>query len=137
MLSGRCVLMLPFAAAALAGCHGWAGQTGADAHRGRYAGVGIYAPGEGWRRQVAGQGPTTGPAARLVDDEAVIVVVDSQTGEVRGCGDLSGYCVGLNPWRTALARPQQTPVDLTAHVTPAEDGVTNDADNAAAAAPSR
>jgi hypothetical protein len=53
-------------------------------------------------------------AARLEDDEHIIVVVDSHTGEVRQCGDHSGYCVAMNPWtRTG---PQTTlPVKLEKH----------------------
>jgi hypothetical protein len=109
MLNARHLLLLLFAAFALGGCKNNGSVWGPDAsegHRGRYMGVGIYQPGAGWTRQVAGQSPATGAAARLADDEAVIVVVDGQTGEVRGCGDLSGYCVGMNPWRNALPKSQ-------------------------------
>ena len=36
-----------------------------------------------------------------------IVVVDSQTGEIRQCGNLSGHCIGMNPWlpRSGRAAP--------------------------------
>ena len=134
MLKAGHVLLLLFAAVALSGCQGWVWQPRApDSQRGRYAGVGIFAPGPGWRRQAGGQAQTPA-AAGLMDDEAVIVLVDSRTGEVRSCGDLSGYCVGMNPWRTALAKAQQSPVDLTQHATASEVGLPNTADNSAAAA---
>ncbi len=55
-------------------------------------------------------------AATAADDEHVIVVVDSQTGEVRECGDYSGLCVSLNPWTKAVAREQASPVTLTKHL---------------------
>ena len=48
-----------------------------------------------------------------MDDQAVIVVQNSLTGDVRACGDMTGYCVGMNPW---AQRPGQlTPVSLTDH----------------------
>ncbi len=43
--------------------------------------------------------PKVAGKAGLADDEQVIVVVDSDTGEIRQCGALSGYCVGLRPLR--------------------------------------
>ncbi len=42
--------------------------------------------------------PKVAGKAGLADDEQVIVVVDSDTGEIRQCGALSGYCVGMRPW---------------------------------------
>ena len=39
--------------------------------------------------------------ARLSDDEEIIVVIDNQTGEVRQCGDHSGVCVAMNPWKSS------------------------------------
>jgi hypothetical protein len=127
MLNARYLLLPMLAAAALGACKkSDLSPLSVDAHRGRYAGVGIYAPGAGWARQMAGGGAAT-TAARLEDDEAVIVVIDSQTGEVRACGDLSGYCIGMNPWNAALAKPQQTPVGLSAHARPpaVEEGRSN------------
>ena len=134
MLDARRLLLLLVAVSALGGCKGWVWQPRSDTSRGRYAGVGIYAPGPGWRLQSAGQRPLADRAARLSDDGAVIVVIDSRTGEVRGCGDLSGYCIGMNPWRADLAKPQQAPVDLTEHAKLSVDvPAANSADNAAAA----
>jgi hypothetical protein len=42
-------------------------------------------------------------------------VVDTETGEVRECGDLSGTCAAFNPWTRAIASGQAAPVALTAH----------------------
>lgn len=80
---------------------------------------------------VAANTPKETPAARTIDDQAIIVVIDSDTGEIRGCGDLSGYCIGMNPWSKALTAAQIAPINLTEHVRPPKP----DAD-AAASAPS-
>ena len=107
--------LLIAALAMLMGCHkGYEGFWGGDAssRQGRYLGVGIYSPGSAWSRLVAAQ-PTIAPQAQRADDQAIIVVTDSQTGEVRACGDLTGYCIGMNPWRSVLAKDQLTPVEVT------------------------
>jgi hypothetical protein len=85
---------------------------------GRYVGVGIYGPGRQWTRLVAAQQPGNKAAARPVDDQAIIVVSDTDTGELRACGDLTGYCIGMNPWKQPLAPSQVAPVALTAHMNP-------------------
>lgn len=104
-------------------------------HHGRYVGVGIYTPSTPWTKLVTASGASSASAAKQSDDQAIIVVVDSDTGEVRACGDLSGYCVGMNPWRAGLAKAQSAPVDLTEHAKVTEDGAAaNTADNAAAPA---
>jgi hypothetical protein len=91
------------ALAALASCSkkasdGGGGVSAWPLGHGRYFGVGIFQPGRMWL-QLA-HGPRTGKtaAATLQDDEEVIVVIDSHTGEVRECGNLSGYCISLQPW---------------------------------------
>lgn len=68
---------------------------------GRYAGIGTFEAGRLWR-QMSGA-PTSKDAAdaSLADDEHVIVVLDSHTGEIRQCGDHSGFCVAMKPWATA------------------------------------
>ena len=80
--------------------------------QGRFAGIGMYDAGKLWA-QMTGSGSTKdAAAATIADDEHVIVVLDSHTGEVRQCGDHSGYCVTMNPWtgpRAAL------PVKLARH----------------------
>jgi len=111
-------------AMALAGCHRMADRADEAPVHGRYAGVGIYGPGKSWTRLIAAQQKADGPAARTIDDQAIIVMVDSTTGEVRSCGDMTGYCVGMNPWKTALAGAQLAPVDLTEHVKPEDPDLT-------------
>jgi hypothetical protein len=102
----------------LTGCKGPGEPSSAEHDHGRYVGVGIYAPQAQWSKMTAAQQANAAPAARPIDDEAIIVVVDSTTGEVRECGDLSGYCVGYNPWRTPLSPGQTAPVSLTEQVQP-------------------
>lgn len=102
------------AAACLSGC-GRTPATGPVApHGGRYFGIGVYQAGQLWSRMAAAR-PANGPAATIADDDEIIVVVDSNTGEIRQCGNLSGHCIGMNPWTGALARGQAAPVELNAH----------------------
>lgn len=88
-----------------------------DAHHGRYVGIGIYTPGTAWTKMVAVGAPQSTPAARPIDDQAIIVVTDSDTGEIRACGDLTGYCIGMNPWNKALVPSRTAPIGLTEHAT--------------------
>lgn len=101
---------------AVAGC-GKSRSDTATTHHGRYVGIGIYPTGDLWQRMITAGPPANAlsQAARLSDDEQVIVVVDSDTGEIRQCGNFSGYCVGANPWTKALVGQQQQPVALSAH----------------------
>lgn len=84
--------------------------------RGRYVGVGLYVPGEIWRQLVrkapTGIDPTS---AGLDDDEQVIVVLDTATGELRQCGNLSGHCIGHNPWAQPLDEGAGLPAHLLKH----------------------
>jgi hypothetical protein len=75
--------------------------------KGRFIGIGIYSPGEMWAQLVGHteqvEAPSTSPvAANLEDDGYVIVVVDSATGEIRQCGNLSGRCFAMNPWTSTV-----------------------------------
>ncbi len=54
-------------------------------------------------------------AAKVRDDDEIVVVVDSATGEVRQCGNLTGYCVGMNPWTRPLGASRTVPVNLSLH----------------------
>ena len=112
-----------FMALALASCLGISGcrrfppgTAGLGQPHGRYSGVGLYEPGKQWANLVAGRQTPDPNAARPIDDQAIIVVQDSATGEVRACGDLTGYCIGMNPWKKALAAEQIAPVRVTAHL---------------------
>jgi hypothetical protein len=65
---------------------------------GRYAGIGTFDAGRMWSQTAGIAAPKDPAAAKLEDDEHVIVVIDTRTGEVRQCGDHSGVCVAMNPW---------------------------------------
>src|SRR4051794_39022209 len=98
----------------LAGCHPNEEATNSLQSKspGRYAGIGTFDAGRLWE-QMAGAAAAKDPnTARLADDEHVIVVLDSHTGEVRQCGDHSGVCVAMNPWSGA---PLVAPVNLGNH----------------------
>jgi hypothetical protein len=97
----------------VAGCNQGSAPTGPAPPHGRYAGVGIYQPLKAWTEQIQASAPSDRAAARLADDQAIIVVQDTVTGEVRACGDLSGYCIGMNPWKAPLAAAQIAPVRLS------------------------
>jgi len=103
-------LLILAGALTLAGCKPQAVASG-QAHPGRYVGIGLYAPGEAWKRIVDAALPKVAGKAGLADDEAVIVVVDSDTGEIRQCGALSGYCVGMTPWNHGVS--QTLPITLS------------------------
>lgn len=77
---------------------------------GRYQGIGVYNAGAGWARMAVPPAEADSRAARLTDDDHVIVVIDSKTGEVRQCGDLSGYCITLNSWTQTLDASRAAPV---------------------------
>lgn len=99
----------------LSGC----GQQGAVSgpgpkSQGRYAGIGTYDAGRLWGQMAGIEAPADAAAAKLEDDEHIIVVIDSHTGEVRQCGDYSGVCVAMNPWAGQGAR-SATPVKLKKH----------------------
>jgi hypothetical protein len=92
---------------------------------GRYIGIGVFGAGELWQQQRIDEldngtdgnpiPPQDKAAATTADDEHIIVVVDSATGEVRECGDYSGRCVSMNPWTKAIAKEQRVPVMLVKH----------------------
>jgi hypothetical protein len=107
-------------AAFLGGCKPVTGQWAEDTNsqHGRYVGVGLYNPTRQWTRMVHAQAPKDDTLAKPIDDQVVIVVADSATGELRACGDLTGYCIGMNPWEHALGASQTAPIQLTAHAPP-------------------
>ncbi|HEX4198913.1 MAG TPA: hypothetical protein VHZ26_15865 [Caulobacteraceae bacterium] len=101
------------AAAGLAGCNGPPPPAAQVTHHGRFAGIGIYNAGSVWAKMTVAAPAANAATAQTGDDDQVIVVVDSDTGEIRQCGNYSGYCVGLNPWSKALLASQQAPVAIT------------------------
>jgi hypothetical protein len=98
------------AVACLAGCTKKEETT--TVTEGPYQGISVYDAGEGWGR-IAVPPPAQGSrTATLADDDHVIVLINSQTGEVRQCGDLSGYCITFNPWAGPLDASHTAPVTL-------------------------
>jgi hypothetical protein len=83
--------------------------------RGRYQGVAVYAPGRMWTQVARAGAPSNAAAATLDDDEQVIVVVDTATGELRQCGNLSGFCIAMNPWAKSATPSTAAPAPLTKH----------------------
>lgn len=69
-------------------------------HRGegRYQGIAIGPAGDAWRKLADAPKPLSAKIANLADDDYLIVVTDTTSGEVRECGDRSGFCVQLRPW---------------------------------------
>jgi len=106
-------LSLSLALLMLGGCGARvAGGEDSASHHGRYEGIGVYDAGRGWQHMAAEE--KRGDArATFGKDEHVIVTVDTNSGEVRQCGDHSGYCVSMNPWTRGLGPAQQLPVALT------------------------
>jgi len=98
------------------GCAKRPDEAAADSsYRGRYVGVGIYSPGTMWTQIVVANQPKDPAASKLNDDDQVIVVLDSNTGELRQCGNLSGYCIGMNPWSKPLGASQMAPLPVSKH----------------------
>ena len=93
------IIFLTAAAAALAGCDRTHDRAPHGPGQGRYLGVGIYDAGPMWQELSAVEPAKDAKAATLADDSEIIVVVDSVTGEVRQCGNLSARCISMNPWR--------------------------------------
>ena len=87
---------------------------------GRYLGMGVYTPGELWTKLAAAKAPSDAGAARITDDDQILVVVDSYTGEVRQCGNLSGVCVAMNPWKQVVPQGLVAPARVSQHAVSAE-----------------
>ena len=115
---------------ALGGCHKaadvWTGDDSKPQH-GRYTGIGIYPTDRMWSEIAGAEKPKDKAAATTEDDQNVIVVVDGETGEIRQCGNLSGYCVGMNPWNHALSGKQAAPLGLDKHAAELNAATSNEA----------
>jgi hypothetical protein len=110
------------ALAGLAGCDRAPGPGPGAHHGGRYLGIGTYPAPRLWSRMTGAAAPADPAKATIADDEQIIVTVDSQTGEVRQCGNLSGHCVASNPWQSGPG----SGVNLSAHAAEL-DAVSNEA----------
>ena len=100
----------------------------ASASRGRYAGIGTFPAGRMWKQSEVAKADPADRRAGLSDDEQIIVVVDSHTGEVRQCGDRSGQCVSMNPWSADRKSPT-LPATLQKHADELKESIV--AENAA------
>jgi hypothetical protein len=101
--------------ALVAACHASSLPSPTAENRGRYAGIGVFNAGRLWAQMKSSPISADPAEARLADDEHVIVVVDSHTGEVRQCGDHSGYCIAMNPWTRPQGSNTALPVKLSKH----------------------
>jgi hypothetical protein len=100
--------------ALLSGCQKSAdAEFGSQKSQGRFSGVGIFDAGKLWAQMAISASPKDPAQANISDDDYVIAVIDSQTGEVRQCGNHSGFCVSMNPW--ASTSPTRLPVKLMKH----------------------
>ncbi len=115
---------LVIAALGLCGCSQSVQSPDQTSGHGKYSGVGIYGPSRQWTKLIANQPVKDPQASRAVDDQVIIVVQNSATGEVRACGDLTGYCIGMNPWKAPLLASQIARVKLTEHRAPDEPDAT-------------
>jgi hypothetical protein len=98
----------------LAGCNQHEASTAGPKSPGRYAGIGTFDAGRLWQQMKGSPASQDPAAAKLADDEHVIVVLDSHTGEIRQCGDHSGFCVAMHPWADG-SKAEAAPVKLTKH----------------------
>ena len=105
------------------------GSIGSDGHA-RFSGAGIYPTSRMWEQIVGVEASKSPAASRLKDDSQIIVVVDTRTGEIRQCGNMSGVCVGMNPWSKPLTPAQSAPVPVLKH----EEDFQREADEANAKA---
>ena len=107
----RAIVLIPIMTLfALTGCNR-AQSADAGSEDGHYSGVGIYEADGVWKH-VRGAPATKGELAKLKDDSKIIVVVDRTSGEIRQCGNHSGFCVAMNPWKGAAL---SLPAALDAH----------------------
>jgi len=119
---------------ALAGCNGssaWSNSAD-DGAGGRYSGVGIYPADTLWKEVQGAPDASDESQARLGDDAQIIVVVDRVTGEIRQCGNKSGFCVAMNPWSGGASKAMPSlPARLAKHAEDLEPAAVNAAENAA------
>lgn len=126
-VAGRALVVVLVAAAAMGGCNKTGGMAEGDgqAAHGRFAGVGVTEAGPHWSRAIVANRPANDPgAAKTALDDHVIVMVDTRTGEIRQCGDVSGYCIGektLDPLAQTRAVDVSKVPSIEAHDPAASD----------------
>lgn len=94
----RSLLFVIGMGAILAACNREAVESAAHHRGGRYEGIGVATPGEAWSRIADAPKSGSDKLATLRDDDYVVFVTDTQTGEVRECGNRSGFCIRIRPW---------------------------------------
>lgn len=113
------IICAALAALGLSGCNkpadGRSGLLITPHGKGRYFGLGLYPVGRMWTQVVGAAAVKDPAAAQPADDEQIVVVLDSATGEVRQCGNLSGACIAMKPWDGPLAASRASPVLLAKH----------------------
>lgn len=102
----RSIWLSPLFLLTIAGCNkSMAVDADGTGSRGRFSGIGTYPADRLWEQRKIETSANEGDRAALADDGQIIVVVDTQTGEVRQCGNNSGQCVRMNPWPKDTAVP--------------------------------
>lgn len=111
----RSIWLAPLLLIGVTGCNKSMAIDGDDATpRGRYSGIGTYPADRLWEQRKVENTSQESDRAALADDAQIIVVVDTQTGEVRQCGNNSGLCVRMSPWAKD-AVSQALPAALKKH----------------------
>jgi hypothetical protein len=132
-MRGGILISCVFLAVAIAGCDRHADIDAPGRHAGgRYQGIGIYPADALWSRLAGNYSMKDRTRALRADDGQIIVVVDSRTGEIRQCGNLSGYCVTMNPWSAPLGSDRSAPLGLSKHAADLANGTANSTDAEAA-----
>lgn len=119
------LVFVTLAVAPLVGCRPMVGEASAQVTEDRFQGLGTFEVGRLWRELARPESPEDPTATRMSDDDRVIVVVDSQTGEVRQCGNMTGHCISMTPWAAAA---QPAPAKLKKHL---DDIIREDSEAAA------
>lgn len=129
-MRGSSIGLICLSAAMLASCDRSEDYASGRAKSGRYQGIGITTPGEQWTKIAAAPKPGDDKHATLEDDDYVVFVTDSQSGEVRECGNRSGFCVRFQPWQHP-APPAPLVLTDHAHKDAPQDAEDRSAGNAA------
>ena len=124
----RSIWLSPLLLLTIAGCNK-SPEVDADgtASRGRYSGIGTFPADPLWHQRNETESKDESKA-RLSDDSQIIVVVDTQNGEVRQCGNNSGQCVRMNPWSKDAAA-SSLPSALKKHVADLDTGAAQSTQN--------
>jgi hypothetical protein len=110
-----------FTHAALCGCNPQAAAMNESVEAthdegGRYAGIGTYQADSVWNDIEGAAATNDAELAGQRDDSQIIIVTNRHTGEIRQCGNYSGFCIVMNPWKgESRANAPQSPVRIDRH----------------------